>query len=147
MAIPLRKNGLAHEKDKYSCMKLYILKQHTFRYPRMTSSSTGHSFDDFIKLNKLGEGTYGVVFKVAMIKMFRTFNLNSTFFSVQEQQDRGNCGNQENQTGVRGRGGKLLEWTATFLFSKYEVGCKALCEPGPFYSHQRDCPVEGASAS
>merc|ERR1719397_722749 len=30
----------------------------------MTSSSTGHSFDDFIKLNKLGEGTYGVVFKV-----------------------------------------------------------------------------------
>lgn len=29
----------------------------------MTSNLTGHSFDDFIKLNKLGEGTYGVVFK------------------------------------------------------------------------------------
>ena len=37
----------------------------------MTSSSTGHSFDDFIKLNKLGEGTYGVVFKVTLFRMLK----------------------------------------------------------------------------
>ena len=30
----------------------------------MTSHLTGHRLDDFVKLNKLGEGTYGVVFKV-----------------------------------------------------------------------------------
>jgi len=29
----------------------------------MTSSQTGHRLDDFLKLEKLGEGTYGVVFK------------------------------------------------------------------------------------
>ena len=31
---------------------------------RMTSHLTGHKLEDFVKLNKLGEGTYGVVFKV-----------------------------------------------------------------------------------
>jgi len=30
---------------------------------RMTSHLSGHRLDDFVKLNKLGEGTYGVVFK------------------------------------------------------------------------------------
>ena len=32
---------------------------------RMTSHLSGHRLDDFVKLNKLGEGTYGVVFKVS----------------------------------------------------------------------------------
>ena len=44
----------------------------------MTSNLTGHSFEDFIKLNKLGEGTYGVVFKVALkCSASPTFNLFS----------------------------------------------------------------------
>ena len=30
----------------------------------MTSSQTGHRLEDFLKIEKIGEGTYGVVFKV-----------------------------------------------------------------------------------
>ena len=29
----------------------------------MTSSTTGNKLDDFVKIEKIGEGTYGVVFK------------------------------------------------------------------------------------
>ena len=36
----------------------------------MTSSQTGHRLDDFLKLEKLGEGTYGVVFKVLIATSF-----------------------------------------------------------------------------
>ena len=57
---------------------LYLI----FRYSRMTSNLTGHSFDDFIKLNKLGEGTYGVVFKVALkcsdLPRFNLFSARTT---------------------------------------------------------------------
>jgi len=30
---------------------------------KMTSSQTGHRLEDFLKIEKIGEGTYGVVFK------------------------------------------------------------------------------------
>ena len=29
----------------------------------MSSSQTGHKLEDFVKIEKIGEGTYGVVFK------------------------------------------------------------------------------------
>jgi hypothetical protein len=29
----------------------------------MTSASTGHRLEDFLQIEKIGEGTYGVVFK------------------------------------------------------------------------------------
>ena len=32
---------------------------------RMASSQTGHRLEDFHKIEKIGEGTYGVVFKVS----------------------------------------------------------------------------------
>ena len=38
--------------------------ERNFSCERMTSHLTGHKLEDFVKLNKLGEGTYGVVFKV-----------------------------------------------------------------------------------
>ena len=38
--------------------------ERNFSSERMTSHLTGHKLEDFVKLNKLGEGTYGVVFKV-----------------------------------------------------------------------------------
>ena len=37
----------------------------------MTSSQTGRRLDDFLKLEKLGEGTYGVVFKVLIAASYR----------------------------------------------------------------------------
>ena len=40
---------------------------------RMTSHLSGHRLDDFVKLNKLGEGTYGVVFKVSNIVRLLVF--------------------------------------------------------------------------
>ena len=40
---------------------------------RMTSHLSGHRLDDFVKLNKLGEGTYGVVFKVSNIVCLLVF--------------------------------------------------------------------------
>ena len=38
-------------------------KAHILR-ARMASSQTGHRLEDFHKIEKIGEGTYGVVFKV-----------------------------------------------------------------------------------
>jgi cyclin-dependent kinase 1 len=32
----------------------------------MTSASTGHRLEDFLKIEKIGEGTYGVVFKASL---------------------------------------------------------------------------------
>ena len=29
----------------------------------MSSSTSGHKLEDFVKIEKIGEGTYGVVFK------------------------------------------------------------------------------------
>ena len=34
----------------------------------MTSSTTGNKLDDFVKIEKIGEGTYGVVFKGEIIE-------------------------------------------------------------------------------
>ena len=33
----------------------------------MASSTTGHKLEDFVKIEKIGEGTYGVVFKGGII--------------------------------------------------------------------------------
>ena len=35
----------------------------------MASSTTGHRLEDFVKIEKIGEGTYGVVFKGGIIEL------------------------------------------------------------------------------
>ena len=38
----------------------------------MASSTTGHRLEDFVKIEKIGEGTYGVVFKGGIIEPSRS---------------------------------------------------------------------------
>ena len=39
----------------------------------MVSRTTGYKLDDFLKIEKIGEGTYGTVFKGAMVESLIQF--------------------------------------------------------------------------
>ena len=86
----------------------------------MASSRTGHKLEDFVKIEKVGEGTYGTVFKGKIIgPSLHPYKLDSLF--SQKQQDRDDRGHEEDQAGVGGRG-------------------------GPQHRHQGDLPPQGAPA-
>ena len=49
----------------------------------MTSSTTGNKLDDFVKIEKIGEGTYGVVFKGEIIEPSQFhYQFNTTLFQA-----------------------------------------------------------------
>ena len=63
----------------------------------MASSTTGHKLEDFVKIEKIGEGTYGVVFKGGIINP--TLSMINLLFR-QKHQERGDRGHEEDQAGV-----------------------------------------------
>ena len=65
----------------------------------MTSHLTGHKLEDFVKLNKLGEGTYGVVFKVCAGILCSNMT-GLSHHSGPKQEDGGGGGHEEDKTRV-----------------------------------------------
>ena len=44
----------------------------------MSSSTSGHKLEDFVKIEKIGEGTYGVVFKGGTVLRVMLTNILTT---------------------------------------------------------------------